>query len=393
MKKTTLIPVLLASILAGGLALAFVFLDDPPVKWGQRDLPRNILINQNGHSSVDDGDGGVTEIRDAIASSWNAAGAGNLTTTSLSSNPPASIGDGTSTMHFNVVGTGCSGSCLAVTFTPIPGGAHGTETVNGITFDLIDDSDIFFNPSGKFYSSSESNGCRREIHIESVAVHEVGHLLGLGHTPVGGATMFASTSQCNESGETLAQDDIDGINCIYNNGAGCGGCVPAELVVDSTNCSQPSSGPNKGDFVVETFIVDNCGGVAAGASVTLDIPTSPLGPLTCSGETSSSGRLGCALDNPQDGLYESLVTSVSKSGFSWPGNECGGAGQPPCGCSIEIGGGGGDGCGNGTCDVGESCDGRSGTVSCPADCPGKVNGNPSGRFCYVDGVCEGPGCP
>ena len=83
---------------------------------------------------------------------------------------------------------------------------------------------------------------------------------------------------------------------------------------------------------------------------------------------------------------------MSKAGFNnWLASECGGVGQPPCGCDITIGGGGD--CGNGTCDVGESCDGRNGTVSCPDDCPGKTNGRPSGRFCFVNGVCEGPGCP
>lgn len=337
MKKRILIavPVLLA--LAAGIVSAFV-LFDPPAKWLAGDLPRNIRIAAGGHSSVDDPDGGVTQIRDAVAASWNAAVPGTLTSTTVVSGPPASIGDGISTMHFNVVGTGCSGGCLAVTITPIA--TQGSETVNGIVFGGFTDSDIFFNPSGKFYSDSEADGCRREAHIESVAVHEVGHLLGLGHTPVSNATMFASTTLCSNNGESLAQDDIDGINCIYNNGYGCGGCVADTLVVDRTNCDQPTSGPNAGDFVVETFIVDNCGSAAAGADVTIDIPTSPLGPLTCSGQTNSSGRLGCALDNPPDGLYESLVTSVAKAGFGWPGTECGGVGQPPCGCSIDIGGGG-----------------------------------------------------
>ncbi len=390
MKRTTIFAVILVTLLlTSGFVIAFVLID-PPIKWASGDLPRNIAINQSGHSKVDDGDGGVTEIVDAIANSWNTVVPGILTTTTVEANPPASIGDSISTLHFNVVGTGCSGSCLAVTFTPIPP-VTPVETVNGTDFRLMTDSDIFFNPNAKFYSGSEPDGCRREMHIESVAVHEVGHLLGLGHTSVGSATMFATTSQCNNSGETLAQDDIEGINCVYHNGAGCGGCVADTLVVDSTNCSQPSSGPNAGDFVVETFIVDNCGGAAGGASVTIDVPTSPLGSLSCTGETSSSGRLGCALDNPPDGLYETLVSAVSKTGFSWPGTECSGAGQPPCGCSLELGGGGND-CGNGICDVGESCDGRNGTVECSADCPGKTNGRPSNRFCFVNGVCEGPGC-
>lgn len=338
-KLRILVPVLLSLLLAGGFVSAFV-LFNPPVKWLSGDLPRNIEIAQGGHSSVDDGDGGVTDIRNAIAASWNAAVPGTLTTTSVVASPPASIGDGISTMHFNVVGTGCSGSCLAVTYTPIA--TSGSETVNGMSFGGITDSDIFFNPSGKFYSSDEPDGCRREVHIESVAVHEVGHLLGLDHTPVNGATMYATTGYCDPSRADLAQDDIDGINCIYNNGYGCGGCVSGTLVVDHTDCSQPSSGPNAGDFLVETYIVDNCGGAIAGADVTIDIPTSPLGPLSCSGTTGSDGRLGCALADPPDGTYESLVGDVAEAGYpTWTASECNGTGNPPCGCSIEIGGGGG----------------------------------------------------
>jgi secreted trypsin-like serine protease len=49
-------------------------------------------------------------------------------------------------------------------------------------------------------------------------------------------------------------------------------------------------------------------------------------------------------------------------------------------------------CGDGVCDADESCDGRNGTVSCKSDCPGKTNGKPSGRFCWIGDTCEGPGC-
>ncbi len=343
MKNVKLLLVLLAAIvIAGGSVFAFVLIN-PPVKWASGDLPRNITIDSDGHSSVTDGDGGVSEIVSALngnPDSWNDAVPGTLITTSLDPNPPFVIGDGISVMGFNVGGTGCTGGCLGITITPIPG-ATPTETVNGTDFRLMTDSDIFFNPSAKFYSSSESNGCRREYHIESVAVHEAGHLLGLDHTPVTSATMYAFTGQCSESGETLHADDETGINCIYTNGAaGCGGCTADTLIVDQTNCDQPTSGGNAGDFVVETFIVDNCGNPVGGADVTIDVPTSPQGPLSCSGQTDSGGRLGCALDNPPDGLYETLVADVSATGFNtWTGSECGGVGQPPCGCSIEIGGG------------------------------------------------------
>jgi hypothetical protein len=324
------------SVLATGGVYAFVLIQ-PPVKWASP--PRSIAINQNGHSSVDspDGDGGVSEIEAAVASSWNDEVSGSLTSTSVVSNPPAAIGDGISTMHFNVGGTGCTGGCLAITISPIPP-ASPTQTVNDTEFRLMTDADIFFNPTGKFYSSDEPNGCRREYHIETTAVHEVGHLLGLDHTPDAAANMYAFADFCDVV--PLNADDITGINCIYTNGAtGCGGCSPDTLVVDQTNCDQPTSGPNAGDFVVETYIVDNCGNAVGGADVTIDIPTSPSGPLTCSGTTSSTGRLGCALADPPDGLYESLVGAVSQAGFNnWNGSECNGVGQPPCGCSIEIGG-------------------------------------------------------
>ena len=330
--------------LAAGAVSAFV-LFDPPGKWLSVHLPRNIDINQNGHGNVSDPDGGVTDIRNAIDAAWNAVvpstsnETSSVTTTAAVSSPPFVIGDGISTMHFNVVGTGCTGSCLAVTFTPIA--QVGNDFVNGTTFGGFTDSDIFFNTSAKFYSDTEQQ-CRREFHIETVAVHEVGHLLGLGHPPVNAAVMYAFSSFCNPL--TLHQDDIDGINCIYNNGYGCGGCVPdGTLVVDQTNCEQPSNGPNGGDFLVETFIVDNCGNPVAEANVVIDIPISPLGALSCSGTTSSSGRLGCALDNPPDGLYKSLVGDVSKAGFNtWTRSECGDVGLPPCGCSLEIGVDGGD---------------------------------------------------
>jgi hypothetical protein len=50
-------------------------------------------------------------------------------------------------------------------------------------------------------------------------------------------------------------------------------------------------------------------------------------------------------------------------------------------------------CGNTLCELGESCDGQSGTVSCPADCPGLTTGPPPKQYCCVNGACVGQGCP
>ena len=51
------------------------------------------------------------------------------------------------------------------------------------------------------------------------------------------------------------------------------------------------------------------------------------------------------------------------------------------------------GCGDGVCGAGESCDGRDGTAACSADCAGQTGGKPSKRYCEVEGVCVGSGCP
>lgn len=53
----------------------------------------------------------------------------------------------------------------------------------------------------------------------------------------------------------------------------------------------------------------------------------------------------------------------------------------------------GGSCGDGVCGAGESCDGRGATSACSADCDGRSNGRPSSRYCYVEGACEGGGCP
>ena len=68
-------------------------------------------------------------------------------------------------------------------------------------------------------------------------------------------------------------------------------------------------------------------------------------------------------------------------------SECPSGDDPDCEPEPPLG------CGDGVCASDESCDGRSGTAACVADCPGKTKGKPSTRFCFVGDTCEGPACP
>ncbi len=83
-----------------------------------------------------------------------------------------------------------------------------------------------------------------------------------------------------------------------------------------------------------------------------------------------------------------IATQLGEDGGGTDGSGTDGGGTDGGGTD----GGSTDDCGDGVCDVGESCDGRDGTTACSTDCDGKTNGKPDTRYCYVEGTCEGPGC-
>ena len=50
--------------------------------------------------------------------------------------------------------------------------------------------------------------------VETIALHEIGHLLGLSHSSVAGAVMFPTVS-ANSTNRVLAADDLEGIRQLY----------------------------------------------------------------------------------------------------------------------------------------------------------------------------------
>jgi len=78
---------------------------------------------------------------------------------------------------------------------------------------LLDADIVFWDAGFDFFSGS--SGCASGFYIEDVAAHEFGHALGLGHTNVGGATMYPSISYCSTGPRSLHADDIAGLEALY----------------------------------------------------------------------------------------------------------------------------------------------------------------------------------
>jgi hypothetical protein len=100
--------------------------------------------------------------------------------------------------------------------------------VDDATGELLE-ADIFFN--GSFHWSVTAGGDPDSFDLQSIALHEIGHFSGLGHSALGetelqpgggrrviaaGAVMFPiAYARGNISGRTLRADDIAGISDLY----------------------------------------------------------------------------------------------------------------------------------------------------------------------------------
>jgi hypothetical protein len=103
--------------------------------------------------------------------------------------------------------------------------------VDTLTGEIVE-SDVFFNSI--FTWSTAATGDASRFDLQSVATHEIGHLLGLGHSAIGeteirpdggrrvlasGAVMFPiSLGRGVTSDRTLQPDDIAGVSDLYPDG-------------------------------------------------------------------------------------------------------------------------------------------------------------------------------
>lgn len=197
MKKTITFAIAVILLTAAAAPMYGFTLLSPTRRW--KTTPISVLVNNAGNDSITDSDQGVTAVVGAIRA-WGVVSSGSTGSQAVRGQAPAII-----SLHTN--GHICNGTCLAATLT----GYYHSE--GGNTY--IDDADVYTNQKFDFTSSRESNGCSGEYDIDGIMVHEVGHVIGLGHSSVNGATMFPSVGACDFGPRTLSNDDTAGKNALY----------------------------------------------------------------------------------------------------------------------------------------------------------------------------------
>jgi hypothetical protein len=176
-------------------AFGYVLLS-PRRRW--QSTPVSVRTYNVGNSTISDGNGGVSAVVNAIRV-W-----GIISSSSTSS--PAVRGSAPATIMLNSNGGLCTGGCLAATLT----GYYVSQPGD----DRIYDADVYTSTSHQFFSSGEP-ACSGEYDIDGVMAHEVGHVIGIGHSTVSGATMYPSVSACNTANRSLHSDDIAAKNDLY----------------------------------------------------------------------------------------------------------------------------------------------------------------------------------
>lgn len=222
---TILISLAVIGTMLSTAASAYVLLS-PARKWFS--TPRLVHVDNGGLSTVvsPDPDRGVTRTLGAVTAWNNSPGGPALSVLSSTSDSPVfGLGDGRSQLLFSDPVGACTGSCIAATFTGYYSTSQ-TGTCGSLNVVAITDSDIVFNLGFNYTTESEDPGgagCSSEIYLESVVTHEVGHLIGLGHSSVAAALMAPTLSYCVD--KPLNSDDTAGRNALYN----CtgGGCTPS----------------------------------------------------------------------------------------------------------------------------------------------------------------------
>ena len=142
-------------------------------------------------------------------------------------------------------GTGYDPFAFAVTVV-----WHNTSSGQILDADLMVNDQLAsrFSAGGP-YADCPDTGCPEgstnspgPADLRSIITHEAGHFIGIGHSEVASATMFASAERSSVEKRTLAQDDINAVCAIYPPGSLEPTCNAAPLCGLQLNCETDSTG-------------------------------------------------------------------------------------------------------------------------------------------------------
>ena len=155
----------------------------------------------------------------AAADEWRTSGQGNFAFNYAGETAVATVAaDGVNTVYYSHTdGNGPLAVCY-------------WWTLGGITtnFDIV-----FFDRMVGYDFVWANSPVWNQFDIQSVACHELGHALGLGHSTVTGATMAATVSAGTTGNRSLHNDDASGMQFLYGQ---AGPLTPAVSTVAANHC-------------------------------------------------------------------------------------------------------------------------------------------------------------
>lgn len=229
-------------------------------------------------------------------------------------------------------------------------GALGQTVIHQNPDGSMHDADIFMNAAGNTFSLQGEAGT---VDVRSVLTHELGHALGLAHSPDPTATMYPTLS--GRAWRSLEADDRAGVCALYP-GTGSGGCdetpCPSGFACVAAACERPGEPANMCSPCAR--VTDACEGAGADARC-IDLPGEngrvcgracdaqrPCGKGFSCKSTTSSGDFQCVADDLCRSATNSCKTDVdcthTETASTCVAGACAGAGDPDAGLPTDDAG-------------------------------------------------------
>lgn len=181
-------------------------LNHAPIRWQGPTI--SYLVHPGGSDDVPDGSDQLA-VREAFES-WNSALQGALQLVEASGpNPSSKNVDELSTHRIVFDEDDTTG------YFPVETGIVALTPIRYNSLNRIVDADIIFNGRDHRFSTSFATS---SFDIRDVAAHEVGHFLGLDHSPQLGATLFPYVSYGQTEHRSLSEDEVQAARAVYGAG-------------------------------------------------------------------------------------------------------------------------------------------------------------------------------